>query len=69
MAGAILAGERLGWRLGKVEGVVGNVCAQGIEAGRPEGGDRWWGWRSALLGSLMLELEEEGRELSVRETY
>ena len=30
------AEERLGWRLGKTEEVVGNFYAQGIEARRPE---------------------------------
>jgi len=52
---AILIGEKLGWRLGKVEGVVGNVCAQGIEAGRPEGGDRREGAAGNELGSALSE--------------
>ena len=53
------AEERLGWRLGKAEEVVGNFYAQGIEARRPEEGDRREGrWRPALL-ELWLNGEEE----------
>ena len=53
------AEERLGWRLGKVEEVVGNFYAQGIEARRPEGGDRREGWRRPALLELWLNGEEE----------
>ena len=57
MAGAILAGERLGWRLGKVEEVVGNFYAQGIEARRPEGGNR----RERAAGNELSSALSEGR--------
>ena len=40
MAGAIPAGEKLGWGLGKVEEVLGKVLVQGIEIWWPEEGDR-----------------------------
>ena len=40
MAGAIPAGEKLGWGLGKVEEVLGKMLAQGIEVWWPEEGDR-----------------------------
>ena len=52
------AEERLGWRLGKVEEVVGNFYAQRIEARRPEGGDRWEG---AATGRAQLGSVEEGK--------
>ena len=32
--------EKLGWRLGKVEEVLGKMLAQGIEVWWPEEGDR-----------------------------
>ena len=59
MAGAILAGERLGWRLGKVEEELGKVLAQGIEAWWPEEGDRGEGRRRPALLELWLNGEEE----------
>ena len=40
VAGAIPAGEKLGWGLGKVEEVLGKVLVQGIEIWWPEEGDR-----------------------------
>ena len=47
------AEERLGWKLGKVEEMVGNFYVQGIEARRPEGGDRWkWQRCNELCSSL-----------------
>ena len=61
------AEERLGWRLGKVEEVVGNFYAQGIEGRRPEGGDRWRGGGGMSFARLCLE--EEERELSERDKY
>jgi len=51
MAGAILAGERLGWRLGKVEEEPGKVLAQGIEAWWPEEEDRGRGGGGLLCSS------------------
>ena len=59
MAGAILAGERLGWRLGKVEEEPGKVLAQGIEAWWPEEGDRGEGRRRPALLEHWLNGEEE----------
>ena len=59
MAGAILAGERLGWRLGKVEEEPGKVLAQGIEAWWPEEGDRGEGWRRPALLEHWLNRQEE----------
>ena len=61
------AEERLGWRLGKVEEVVGNFYAQGIEASdrREEIDGRGGGGMS----SARLCLEEEERELSERDKY
>ena len=59
MAGAILAGERLGWRLGKVEEELGKVLAQGIEAWWPEEGDRGEGRRRPALLEHWLNREEE----------
>jgi len=53
------AEERLGWRLGKVEEVVGNFYAQGIEARRPEGGDRRKGW---LCNELCSSLAQRGKK-------
>ena len=55
--------ERLGWRLGKVEEVVGNFYAQGIEARRPEGGDRREGAAGNELSSALSEGRRK-RELS-----
>jgi len=54
------AEERLGWRLGKAEEVVGNFYAQGIEARRPEGGDRReeGGRVRAQLGSVRRKKKE-----------
>ena len=40
MVGAIPAGEKPGWGLGKVEQVLGKVLARGIEVWWPEEGDR-----------------------------
>jgi hypothetical protein len=51
--------ERLGWRLGKVEEVVGNFYAQGIEARRQEGGDRRKG---RLWNELCSSLAQRGRK-------
>ena len=64
MAGAILAGERLGWRFGKVEEELGKVLAQGIEAWWPEEGDRGRG--DDRTSSARLWLNGEERELSER---
>ena len=53
VAGPIPAEEKLGWRLGKVEEVLGKVPTQGIEAWWPEGGDQREGRRErAQLGSV-----------------
>ena len=57
------AEERLGWRLGKAEEVVGNFYAQGIEARRPEGGDRREGAAGNELSSALSEGRRK-RELS-----
>ena len=62
MAVAILAGERLGWRLGKVEEELGKVLAQGIEAWWPEEGDRGRG--DDRTSSARFWLNGEERELS-----
>ena len=64
MAGVILAGERLGWRLGKVEEELGKVLAQVIEAWWPEEGDRGRG--DDRTSSARLWLNGEERELSER---
>ena len=64
MARAILAGKRLGWRLGKVEEELGKVLAQGIEAWWPEEGDRGRG--DDRTSSARLWLNGEERELSER---
>ena len=53
------AEERLGWRLGKVDEVVGNFYVQRIEARQPEGGDRREGRRQPALLELWLNGEEE----------
>ena len=54
-----MAGERLGWRLGKVEEELGKVLAQGIEAWWPEEGDRGEGRRRPALLEHRLNGEEE----------
>ena len=57
------AEERLGWRLGKAEEVAGNFYAQGIEARRPEEGDRREGAAGNELSSALSEGRRK-RELS-----
>ena len=59
------AEERLGWRLGKAEEVVENFYVQGIEARRPEGGDRMKGAAGNELSSALSEGRRK-RELSDR---
>ena len=59
------AEERLGWKLGKVEEMVGNFYVQGIEARRPEGGDRMKGAAGNELRSALSEGRRK-RELSDR---
>ena len=57
------AEERIGWRLGKAEEVVGNFYVQGIEARRPEGRDRREGAAGNELSSALSEGRRK-RELS-----
>ena len=45
------AGEKPGWRLGRVEEELGKVPMQGIEGWSPEGGDRREGGGGLLCSS------------------
>jgi len=68
VVGAIPAGEKLGWGLGKVEEVLGKVLAQGIEIWRPEEGDRREGAtteRADELRSVLVDVRRRKEEMTV----
>jgi len=63
------AEERLGWRLGKAEEVVGNFYSQGIEARRPEEGDRREGAAAACSARALAQRgrrELSGNKINIR---
>jgi len=62
VVGAIPAGEKPGWGLGKVEEVVGKVLARGIKVWCPKKGDRRKGATVERAGELRSSLVDVRRE-------
>ena len=67
MVGAIPAGEKPGWGLGKVEEVLGKVLAQGTEIWWSEEGDRREGAtaeRANELHSSLVDVRRRKEEMT-----
>ena len=64
--------EKLGWRLGKVEEVLGKMLVQGIEVWCPEEGDRRKGAtavRADELHSPLIEVRRRKEEEMIGGSY